>query len=704
MKRGRIPSRPPAVQAAARARAALSPEAQQLFDQGMRWSDAGNFEGAAAAFNRVAELRPDVYQAQFNLARALIDLGRDEEALIPLQRAIALNPSHLRAITSLAHVHRRLGNLTESMRFFRRAMQLNPLDAGLAGNLAVTLSAAGREKEAMETFQKALLLAPNLAPLHYNLGNLVGKLKGDAASIPHYARALELDPDYASAWSGLGVVHRQSMPAKAAHCFREALARDPDNLVALQGLLAIEQRDCDFDSMGETYAATLDALKRGAYRRLIWQRAANLVYGSLFAPFPWKTIHALQDHIALSLGREARTQGMLSKPVSRQQEGDRRLRLGYLSPSFGDHPVGHVTLSLFPAHNRERFEVHAFSTRRGGSDGSEIAIKHRMGFDAFHEIGGKTSRGAADYIRSIGIDILIDLDGYMDNTSPPIMALRPAPVQAFWLGHAGGLGLPFVDYLIADAVVIPPGEESTYREAVVRLPDIYHCTDRHRIADTCPPRHEFKLPENAMVYCVFNNPDKIDRRVFDCWMRILQAVDHGVLWFSPFRQNPDTLLANLRHYAGRNGVEPERLILSERVPDKAGHLARLGHADLMLDTLTLNASTTALDSLWAGVPLLAVRGDRFSNRISNSMLHAIRLDDLVCADLAEYERRAIQLGQDTVARSEYRRRLWENRETTPLFDIHRFTRNLERAYEVMWERHCRGEPPVSFDVPPVQTG
>jgi protein O-GlcNAc transferase len=259
--------------------------------------------------------------------------------------------------------------------------------------------------------------------------------------------------------------------------------------------------------------------------------------------------------------------------------------------------------------------------------------------------------------------------------------------------------LPFVDYLIADAVVLPPGEESAYREAIARLPDIYHCADRHPIADTCPPRREFSLPEDAMVYCVFNNPDKINRQVFDCWMRILTEVEGSVLWFSSFRQKRDVLIATLRRYAAQQGVDPERLILSERVPDKAGHLARIGHADLMLDTLTLNASTTALDSLWAGVPLLAVRGDRFSNRISNSMLHAIGLDDLVCADLAAYERRAIQLGNDPAARSEYRNRLWENRLTTPLFDIEHFARNLERVYEAMWERHCRGEPPASFDLP-----
>lgn len=699
MKRGRIPSRPPAIQGAARGRAALSPKAQQLFDHGQSRAEAGDFAGAADAFSRVIELRPDVYQAHFNLGRALVKLERDAEALVALQRVLAIQPGHHKAMRFLAQLHKRRGNLAESIRLYQKAQQLDPLDATLALDLAVVLASAGREEEAMEAMQRALAIAPNLAAAHYTLGNIVRTLKGDAASVPHYARTVELDPDHIRAWISLGLTHDKSHPQQAARYYREALARDPDNLPALYGLLRIEQRYCDFDSTKQTTAQLRDALGRGAWRNVNWQTAANLVYESLFAPLPLQAIHALQDHIARTLEREVRAQGALPPTPPPSPATDRRLRIGYLSPSFGNHPVGQVTLSLFPAHNRQRFEVHAFSTRPGGADGSEEARIHREGFEVFHEIGDKTSREAAEYIRSQGIDILIDLDGYMDTTSPPILAFRPAALQAFWLGHAGGLGLPCVDYLIADSVVIPPGEESIYREAIARLPGIYHCADRHPIADTCPPRSEFRLPENAVVYCVFNNPDKINRQVFDCWMRILRQVEGSVLWFSSFRQKRDFLIATLRRYAEQQGVDPQRLILSERVPDKAGHLARIGHADLMLDTLTLNASTTALDSLWTGVPLLAVRGDRFSNRISNSMLHAVGLDDLVCADLAEYERRAIELGLNPAVRGEYRRRLWENRETTPLFDIEHFVRNLESAYEAMWQRHCRGEPPAGIDLP-----
>jgi predicted O-linked N-acetylglucosamine transferase (SPINDLY family) len=324
---------------------------------------------------------------------------------------------------------------------------------------------------------------------------------------------------------------------------------------------------------------------------------------------------------------------------------------------------------------------------------------HRERFQHFHEIGGMGPKRAADYIRALGLDILVTLDGYMDDHVLPILALRPAPLQLFWLGHADKLGLPFIDYVIADELVMPRHESGGPGEAVIRLPGTYHCADRHPIASECPPRSAWELPEHGVVYCVFNNPEKIDRTIMDCWLRILAAVDGSVLWFSPFRQDEALLLSTLRRYAAGRGIAPERLILTQRVPGKDLHLARLAHADLMLDTVTLNASTTALDALWAGVPLLAVQGDRFSNRISGSMLRAIGMQDLICGDLATYERRAIELGRDASARRALRERLSRERLAAPLFDVHRFARRLESAFEAVWARHLQGLAPADVDAP-----
>lgn len=606
-------------------------------------------------------------------------------------------------MAELAGVMQRSADLNESLRLWERVTALQPGNARYLNNYGVVLLECGRQREAGRVLRQAIEVDAALVAAHFNLGRLVRLQDGDEAAAAHFARAVELDPAYARGWESLGAAYHRASPDRAAECYRKALAVDPTLQPSLYGLLALALRACDFDGLDELRTRVVDAVHDGAHRNAGWHPCANLRYLSLFAGFPASVDEALREHIAGGLQRAVESAGALPAGAVAADQPERRLRIAYLSPNFGDHPVGHVTLSLLPAHDRERFEVIGLSTARNGSDDSEYARRHRAAADAFHEIGDRPAREAAAFIRSLDIDILIDLDGYMDSSSPPILAFRPAPVQLFWLGHAGSPGLPFIDYLIADRHVVPPGEEPAYPEAVVRLPETYHCADRHPIADACAPRAAWNLPDNGVVFCSFNNPDKIDRRVFDRWMRILAQVDDSVLWLTTFRQNVEEVTGNLRRAAASRGVDPARLVFAERVPDKGDHLARLRHADLMLDTLTLNASTTALDGLWAGVPLVTARGDRFSNRISTSMLCAIGMEDLVCADLDGYERLAVRLARDPAARSELRDRLCANREATPLFDIDRFTRHLETAYANIWARHLRGESPDGFDVP-VLTG
>jgi predicted SAM-dependent methyltransferase len=265
------------------------------------------------------------------------------------------------------------------------------------------------------------------------------------------------------------------------------------------------------------------------------------------------------------------------------------------------------------------------------------------------------------------------------------------------MGHAGGLGLSFVDYLLADRIIVPPGEESLYRERIVRLPECYHVASPSPIAETTPSRAECGLPEEGFVFGAFNNPEKFSRSGFDAWMRILEAVPGSVLWVSKVKGVPSHRRM-LRSQAERRGVDPARLIFADRLPDKAQHFARHRHIGLFLDTLTLNASTTALDALWAGVPLITVKGDRFSNRISNSMLHWIGLDEMVMPDVESYVAHAIHLAQHPDELAAIAECLQANRETEPLFQTTRFARHLEQAYLRMWQGYCRGEAPAAFDL------
>ncbi len=596
------------------------------------------------------------------------------------------------------------GRTGEAEALYLRVLEREPRRVPVLMNLSTLLRGAGRNPEARELAERATAADPNNAGAYFALGAALRQLRRDKEAMDAYEKAVEIDPAMARAWVNLAVSAERLDRKRSVEAQHRVLESDPDNLVILNMQLKFMLQECDFDGCERLTRRVLDLFDRQCDRIAEWRILANLAYRALFIPVPPALLLKVTDRID-SLHRKMLAESGPLPPLAPPDPAaaGRRLRLGYMTPNFSDHPVGHVTLQLFPAHDRERFEVHAFATqaRRGGD--STYNKLHRHGVDFYHDLSGLPHREMARRIRTLGIDVLIDIDGYMETASTAIMAFRPAPVQIYWMGHAGGLGLSFVDYLLADAIVIQHGEEHLYRERIVRLPECYHVASPAPIAEPGPSRADCGLPADAFVFCAFNNPEKFNRAAFDAWMKILAAVPGSVLWISKVKDVPQQI-ETLRRQAAERGVDGGRLIFADRLPDKADHYARHRHVGLFLDTLTLNASTTALDTLWAGVPLLAVSGDRFSNRISTTMLTSIGMADMVVDDLDAYVARAIHLATHPDELAALAERLKRNRETTVLFDVPRFARHLEAAYAEMWQRHCRGEAPKAFDVQALAEG
>jgi predicted O-linked N-acetylglucosamine transferase (SPINDLY family) len=316
-------------------------------------------------------------------------------------------------------------------------------------------------------------------------------------------------------------------------------------------------------------------------------------------------------------------------------------------------------------------------------------------FDRFIDARMMDDRAVAERMRDDGIDIAVDLKGYTANNRAGIFAYRGAPVQVAYLGFPATMGAPFIDYVIADRHVIPPQLESTYSEKVVRLPHCYQVNDRQRrIAEPAPTRAEAGLPDRGFVFCSFNNSYKIRPDMFDVWMRLLHALEGSVLWLL---EDNSGAVTNLRRAAEARGIPASRLIFAPRVPlDR--HLARHRLADLFLDTFPVNAHTTASDALWAGLPLVTLRGQTFVSRVAASLLTTIGLPELVTDTLADYEALALELARAPRTLAGLKDRLERDRLTTPLFDTDRFRRDIESAYATMYERCLRGEAPVPFDV------
>jgi len=319
-------------------------------------------------------------------------------------------------------------------------------------------------------------------------------------------------------------------------------------------------------------------------------------------------------------------------------------------------------------------------------------------FDRFIDVRTKTDEEVARLISDLQVDIVVDLNGHTRHARLGIVALRPAPVQVSYLGFPATTGTDFIDYVIADATVLPFDQQPHYSERIVHLPDCYLVNDRkRRIAPRTPTREELGLPAEGFVFCCFNNTWKIAPPVFDVWMRLLKGVGGSTLWL--FSDNGPAEL-NLRREAAARGVDPARLVFAGPLPH-ADHLARQRVADLFLDTLPYNAHTTASDALWVGLPVLTCLGNAFVGRVAASLVNAIGLSELVTASLDEYEALGLRLATDAPLLRGIRERLAQNRPRFPLFDTDRFCRNIEAAYTTMWEAWQRGDEPRSFAVPPV---
>jgi protein O-GlcNAc transferase len=364
-----------------------------------------------------------------------------------------------------------------------------------------------------------------------------------------------------------------------------------------------------------------------------------------------------------------------------------RLRIGYLSNDFHQHATAMLIAHVLELHDREHFDVRLYSY--GSADGSAMRRRLEAGSESFVDIAGFSNREAAQRIRDDGIDILIDLKGYTLNARTAIMAMRPAPIQVAYLGFPGTMGADFIDYAIVDPVVAPPGMADAFVEKLAWLPDCYQPNDRLREVGTPPGREACGLPAQGFVFCCFNHTYKIRPEIFDIWCRLLAATPDSVLWL--LQSNPQAR-GNLIREAGARGIDPSRLVFAPVVPSSE-NLARLTHADLFLDTLPVNAHTTASDALWSGVPIVTCAGDSFVGRVAASLLHAVGLPQLVAADLAAYEALAGAIASDPARLAELKAHLMRARTAAPLFDSALTTRGLESLYLRMAERWRAGLPP-----------
>ncbi len=648
----------------------------------------GDLGQAARLFDRAAILRPGFVDADYNCACAWIGLKRFEKALARLDRVVSLKPDHLDAWINRGNILRELKQGEAALASYDRALALAPRSEWLLNNRAVVLGELRRFEESLGACAAALSVNPRNAEALANNAITLDRLGRFDEALEGFARAAELKPDRGDIRynHGLTLVHMKRHD-EALEKFTEAIGLDPA-IDYLRGTwLHAKMNVCDWSD----FEADLKGLTADIER----SRLAS-------SPFP---ALALLDSPRLQKALATACAAKLfparpPRPAPARRRRDAKIRVGYFSADFREHPMPRLMAGVFERHDRSRFETVGFSFAAAPGDATQARLA--AAFDEFIDVTDMPDAAVASLARAKNIDIAVDLMGFTQQGRPGVFAARAAPAQASFLGYPATTGCDFIDYLIADEIVIPPSERSFYTEKLVTLPGCYYPSSYRDLADYAAPapargagRRERGLPETGFVFCCFNNNYKITPEVFASWMAILDAVGNSVLWLLA---DNETAAANLRKEAAARGVDPARLVFADRAP-LADHMARHDLADLFLDTLPYNAHTTACDALWRGLPVLTRRGASFAGRVGASLLTAAGLRELVTDSIREYEETAIRLAARPDELSAIRAKTMALRDHSPLFDTEAFTRALEAGFAAIHARRMASREPADMKIP-----
>jgi predicted O-linked N-acetylglucosamine transferase (SPINDLY family) len=621
---------------------AAARRAHQHFLSGRELAAQEHWPHAAKAFAQAAELSRDTAYA-LNAAHAAIKAAQSDLAVSRLRALRRVHPHLTLAYTLESHAWLDAGRADEAARVLQALPPQAARDQHYHVSLAVSLQRLHRHEAAVQSFLAALALKIDDALAHFRMGMSFKELglKAEAAECVRTALALGLGTSELSARALLLFLEREA-------CRWAEAERD---LITLRTAAQAAPADAAVETGAFVHAVLIDdALE---------QRKVAALYA---------------NHLA------ARATPLPRCPA---RAHDGRLRVGYLSADFHQHATSQLAVQMFESHDRARFEVTLFSA--GPDDGTPLRQRMRASSEHWVELHGQGTAQIAAAIRAQQIDILVDVKGATHGSVMQAMAFRPAPVQVTWLGFPGTSGAPYIDYLIGDAVVTPLEHAAHFSEKIAQLPLCYQPNDSRRALPHAASRADWGLPEHALVLCGFHQSYKISRDVFASWCRLLEARPDAVLWLLRWNANVQSTLTAA---AAGHGIDASRLVFAPLLPADQ-HLSRLAAADLFLDAWPCNAHTTASEALWVGVPPVTQIGETFAQRVAASLLHASGLPELVCRDVAHYERTVLDLAADAARRAALRERLVAQR-AAPLFDGVRFARDIEALYGRMWARAVAG--------------
>ncbi|KAG1660799.1 UDP-N-acetylglucosamine--peptide N-acetylglucosaminyltransferase subunit [Nymphon striatum] len=769
--------------------------------------EQGLIDLAIDTYRRAIELQPNFPDAYCNLANALKEKGLVQDAEDCYGTALRLCPSHADSLNNLANIKREQGFTEEATKLYQKALEVFPEFAAAHSNLASVLQQQGKLNDALMHYKEAIRIQPTFADAYSNMGNTLKEMQDVQGALQCYTRAIQINPAFADAHSNLASIHKDSgnIP-EAIQSYKTALKLKPEFPDAYCNLAHCMQIVCDWSD----YQTRMKKLVRIVGEQLEKNRLPSVhPHHSMLYPLSHEFRKAIAArHANLCIEKIHVLHKAPYKYPTDLTNG--RLRIGYVSSDFGNHPTSHLMQSIPGRHTRDKVEIFCYSL--SPDDGTAFRNKIEKEAEHFVDLSQISCNGAAaDRINQDGIHILLNMNGYTKGARNEIFALRPAPIQVMWLGYPGTSGAPFMDYIITDAITSPLKLAFQYSEKLAYMPDTFFIGDHKQMfphmlekavvddasslalkeefcdnisivnatdlspiiekaeikeivevaspansdekvevitkiielsttipvtnmicnghaetsvngiivqngltttqfADKCclygsqtsnkaasgeevpksilvTTRQQYGLPENARVYCNFNQLYKIDPSTLKMWVNILKRVPKSVLWLLRF---PSVGEANIQAQAAKLGLAPGRIIFSN-VAAKEEHVRRGQLADVCFDTPLCNGHTTGMDVLWAGTPMLTLIGETLASRVASSQLTCIGVPELIAKSKEEYEEIAVKLGTDREYLKATRAKVWRLRTVSPLFNVNTYATNLERVLKCMWDKHKRGE-------------
>ncbi len=655
-----------------------------LYLTGLCRLQMGDMARGAQHMRALIKHQPRNAAAQHALGKALLELGKAKLGRQHLEQALTINPASHDSRIELAELALAASDAQHAEKLYQDGLKLDPTQAELWNNYGTVSRILGRLEEAEQAWVKTISLAPNLTEAYCNIATLKVRVGRFSEGISYLQTGLDRmpeDPD-------LNFYHGELLffagkYADSTEALEKATSLRKDFRNAEMRLAQARQYLCDWDGLEVLMPAIRSEINKAV--------AGKPCLISPFFALTLPTTGAEQKAVASAeyKKRDAIIDAQRAgRSFSYAETDNERLHIGYLSSDWRDHPMAHQTCGLFRHHDRSRFEVTVLSY--GPDDGSAYLQRIRDGAENFVDLQALDDRSAARKINELGIEILLDGQGFMGNSRPGIVLMRPAPIQISFLNYLGSMATPALDYMLVDDVMVPPEYRDDYTEALIYAPHCYHVNDDEAPRREPQTRADEGLPEDAVVYCALHGGQKITRDIFTAWLRVLDKVPNSVLWLAG-----GAPLQTRFHAAAKDaGVDETRLVFARRVPDKEDHVARLALADLYLDTPLYGACSSAVDCLWVGLPILTNPGKVFSSRGSATLLSTMGVTDLIVDSDDAYEQTAIALGRDPAKLQKLRDKVINAR--GELFDTARWVREMERAYEEIWARYRNGQPPADI--------